>query len=336
MAEKTKDLTMTQFSHEEHSKDEPRARTAMWREFVDNTTLHGIRYVFLKRHILIRFIWIVIMLISGGYYVFLVQAAFYKYYSRPINTVLTREHVSEMKFPAVTICPLNFFAKSKLLMGDDNPLFASSGLNISSCAVTARVRGDRPCGLSLLCCCAPPEFKDVTAAIPNCTAQYKQDLLETIQQNLLRPDADTFFWYFSQDIEALFGPMCEFGWNGELDCSPEDFVPTVTPWGMCYTFNSGIDDEIKTVDSAGVADGLSVMLDAQTHEYTHGKYSVGFKVLIHGQGEYIDEWAGINIGPGQHAVIALSEKRVCYVHEQVMANKSHIYNQNILLFHWSR
>ena len=321
MAEKTKDLTITQFSHEEHSEDNSQARTAMWREFVDSTTLHGIRYVFLHRHILIRFVWIVIMLVSGGYYVFLVQAAFYKYYSRPINTVLTHEHVSEMKFPAVTICPLNFFAKSKLLMRDDNPLFASKGLNISSCAVTAGVRGDRPCGLSLLCCCAPPEFEDLTAAIPNCTAQYKQDLLEVMQQTLHRPDVDTFYRYFSQDIEALFGPVCEFGWDGRLDCSPEDFVSTVAPWGVCYTFNSGTDDEIKTVDSGGVTDGLSVMLDVQTHEYTYGKYSVGFKVLIHGQGEYIDEWAGINVGPGQHAVIALSEKRVCYIHQQLIANQ---------------
>ena len=29
----------------------------MVKEFVDNTTLHGIRYAFMERHFLVRFIW---------------------------------------------------------------------------------------------------------------------------------------------------------------------------------------------------------------------------------------------------------------------------------------
>ena len=70
---------------------------------------------------------------------------------------------------------------------------------------------------------------------------------------------------------------------------------------------------MKRVDTAGVSSGLSVILDAQTHEYTQGKFSKGFKVLIHGQDEYIDEWEGISVGPGQHAVIALSQTRVIIV-----------------------
>lgn len=33
-------------------------------------------------------------------------------------------------------------------------------------------------------------------------------------------------------------------------------------------------------------------------------------MLIHGKGEYIDEWEGINIGPRQHAIITVSQERV--------------------------
>ena len=281
----------------------------MWREFADNTTLHGIRYVFMKRHILIRLLWLAVLLTSGGYYSFTVYKAFDKYYSRPISTVLSRKHFKEMDFPAVTICSLNLFAKSKLLVTDDNPLFASSGLNISSCAVTSEVRGNWPCGLSLLCCCTPSDLISVRSTLPYCNKQYEQDLLTVMKQYSHRPDIEGFYRYYSQDISALLGPICTFGWE-ESDCFSSDFVPLVTPWGMCYTFNSGIDGQVKTVNTAGVSTGLSVILDAQTSEYTQGKYSEGFKVLIHGQGEYVDEWDGINIGPGQHAVIALSQKRV--------------------------
>lgn len=312
MERKTNDFVMAKFEEEQKppkptNKDQTSAN--MWREFVDNTTLHGIRYVFMRRHVLIRLLWLVLLLSSGGYYMFTVYRAFNKYYSRPISTVLSRRNLKEMDFPAVTICPLNLFARSKILMTDDNPLFTSSGLNISSCAVTSEVRSHRPCGLSLLCCCAPiPE--EEALLIPNCTIQYRQDLIAVMQTSGHQPSIEELYRNFSQNISEFARTRCAFGWQ-ETECSAKDFVPMVTPWGMCYTFNSGNDGTVKSVDTAGVASGLTVILDTQTYEYTQGKYSEGFKVLIHGQGEYFDEWEGINVGPGQHAFIALSQKRVC-------------------------
>jgi len=129
-----------------------------------------------------------------------------------------------------------------------------------------------------------------------------------MQRSSHRFDIEAFYHHYSQDVKSLAGPACTFGWQ-DLNCSTEDFAPMVTQWGMCYTFNSGIDGKIRKVDSGGVSAGLTFILDAQTSEYTQGKFSEGFKVLIHGQGEYFDEWEGINVGPGQHAVIALSQKR---------------------------
>ena len=146
------------------------------KEFVDNTTLHGIRYAFMERHFLVRFIWAVLVLISGAYYLYTVRTAFQKYYDRPVNTVLKHEHVDEMDFPAVTICSRNMFDLSKLLMTDDNPVFKSSGLNISSCAVTAGVRGTLPCGLAMLCCCSPRALANVAPEITNCKVIISQIL----------------------------------------------------------------------------------------------------------------------------------------------------------------
>lgn len=81
----------------------------------------------MERHFLVRFIWTVLVLISGAYYLYTVRRAFQKYYDRLVNTVLKHEHVDEMDFPAVTICSRNMFALGKLLMTDDNPLFKSCG-----------------------------------------------------------------------------------------------------------------------------------------------------------------------------------------------------------------
>ena len=249
-----------------------------------------------------------LLLASGGYYIFTVYTAFKKYYNRPINTVVSRKHVKEMDFPAVTVCPLNEFAASKLYMTDDNPLFVSSGLNISSCAVTSKVRGDQPCGWSLLC--VLPQYETLRPALPNCTSQYREELLNTMQESAHYIDRENLHRYYSQEIESLVGPKCEF--DVVANCSAKDFAPLVTQWSKCYTFNSGKNGKIKRVNSAGVSFGFSVILDAKTEEYSYGKFSEGFKVIIHKQGEFVDEWEGINVGPGQHAVIALSEKRVTF------------------------
>ena len=312
--EKDSNVRIKQLSDGHHSQQEVRpgckcqSPKEMLVEFVDNTTLHGIRYAFMERHILVRLIWVVLLLISGGYYLFTVQKAFHKYYDHPINTVLSHKHVNRMEFPAITICSRNMFALSKLLMTDDNPLFASSGLNISSCAVTSEVRGDRPCGWSLLC--ALPEFENASSSIPNCTNKYRKDLLDAMQRSRHYIDKENLYRYYSQDLNSLLGPRCYF--NFDTTCSEKDFVSFVTQWSKCYTFNSGENGKIMRSRHSGVSFGLFVIFDAQTGEGSHGKYSEGFKVLIHKQGEFFNEWEGISVAPGQHAVITVSEKRVTF------------------------
>lgn len=316
MAEKINSVQMTNLQEGTISQKPPlsdsngrQTGVKMWQEFVDNTTLHGIRYVFIKRHAFTRLIWLILLLSSGGYYIFTVYRAFEKYYSRPINTVVSRKHLRKMDFPAITICSNNLFSRSKVSLADDDPSFASSGLNISSCAVTSRARANRPCGLSLLCCCTPFDNENESLALPNCTFEYKQELLKDIQVSNHRIEVESFYQKYSLNISNLLGPTCQFSWR-QTQCSITDFDPTVTEWGMCYTFNSGRESEIKIVDTAGVSSGLTLLLDANIAEYTRGKFSEGFKVLIHGQGEYYDEFDGISVGPGQHASIALSQKRV--------------------------
>lgn len=90
MAGKTNDFAMVKFEEEQkppQRNNKNQTSAEMWREFVDNTTLHGIRYVFMKRHILIRLLWLVLLLTSGGYYIFAVYRAFNESYNRPISTV---------------------------------------------------------------------------------------------------------------------------------------------------------------------------------------------------------------------------------------------------------
>ena len=146
----------------------------------------------------------------------------------------------------------------------------------------------------MLCCCVPPEILNVTDAINFWTRRYQHDLLDTMQKNNHRLDIDDFYRFYDPDIGRFKGYECTFG-SKFSPCSRKDFVPKVTQMGMCYTFNSGADGNVRK---------------AETKEYYLGKYSEGFKVLNTSMNEYINEWEGINVGPGHHVVIALSEKRV--------------------------
>ena len=120
MAEKASNLSISEMPDKEFPrKEEPDVRlppeersspnnnsqnaTEIWREFADNTTLHGFHYIFSKSHILIRLTWLVLLLTTISYFTFTVYRAFNKYYSYPIRTVLSHEHIHEMDFPAVTI-----------------------------------------------------------------------------------------------------------------------------------------------------------------------------------------------------------------------------------------
>ncbi|KAL9966661.1 hypothetical protein ACROYT_G024772 [Oculina patagonica] len=206
-----------------------------------------------------------------------------------------------MDLPAVTICSLSPVSRRKVFITDDDPLFESSGLNISLCAVTSGVRGNRPCGYSLLC---------AYAEMPNCSSQNQKDLLAVIQKSGHGFDVEKLYRTFSHDIGALMTPVfCQFGRNLEK-CSAKDFVPMVTSSGMCYTFNSGTDGKVKTLDTAGVTNGFRVVLDAQSHDFFLERFSTGFKVIVHKQGEHINGLEGTNVGPGLHVVFALSEKKL--------------------------
>lgn len=136
----TTEIPKKKFSQEKLKPlDDSQHKIESWQEFTDSTTLHGLKYVFKKRPFLVRSIWIVLLVALFAYYVLTVYRAFSKYYSYPINTlVTTKQDLKEMNFPAVTICSHNYFAKSKLYMKDDNPLFASSDLNISLCDITKK------------------------------------------------------------------------------------------------------------------------------------------------------------------------------------------------------
>ena len=81
----------------------------------------------------------------------------------------------------------------------------------------------------------------------------------------------------------LTDDLCIFDARIDKRCGISDFSPTVTDWGVCYTFNAGLDgpDSIKKGRLSGPGGGLNIMLDTQMDDSTIGRLSEVYSVIIH-------------------------------------------------------
>ncbi|KAL9957349.1 hypothetical protein ACROYT_G038976 [Oculina patagonica] len=285
----------------------------MWKSFVSNTSLHGIRYVFWRRPLWARIGWLLILLAFTAYFLFTAQKSLKKYYARPINTVITQKYVSSLEFPAVTICPQNLVSKKKMYALDGDESFVKYGLNDSVCTATESVRDGKPCGAAMVCCCLPFFLLDSGKIVLNCTTPYLLSLIAAQQNSGIFFDTKTFYEKYSQGVEEMLeSGLCIFDATLDDPCGASDFTPFVTDWGVCHTFNAGLGgpDSIKKAQLTGPGGGLNILLNSQIDDHTIGRLSEGFSVIIHRQGDFFIPWDGINVGPGTQASITLHQQRI--------------------------
>ena len=137
----------------EKVESERSSPSSEWKSFASNTTLHGLRYA-VQNGLSIprRSIWLLFLCAAAGAYTYNSTLSIKRFVSRPTKTVITQETPTDgLKFPAVTICNLNKFMKTKIDMKDEEENFVKMGLNISGCSETREVRGNLTCGQALLC-----------------------------------------------------------------------------------------------------------------------------------------------------------------------------------------
>ena len=297
---------------EQESSPHPRRQT--WRDFSEYSSLHGLRFVFVRRSFWARLLWLCLLLTCSGYVIYSVCNSIIKYFDYPIATIMKIQYPDDgMRFPAVTICPITTLSKRKASMTDDNPNFNKLGLNIGACKVTAAVRGGRPCGEALLCCCSSNEILDVEEVVDNCTVDYKNKLLEVIKRNKGSFNESEFFKAYGPDISRMIVPnTCYFG-SSDKGCSYKDFNLFVTQFGICYSFNSVPGEKALNVSYGDVSAGLFLMLNIRADDHMFGLLSDGVKVLVHNQGEFINPWDGVLVAPGTHAQISVTKKVVSLI-----------------------
>ena len=239
-----------------------------------------------------------------SYVVYTVSRSVAKYFSYPIASLMKLEYPDSMPFPAITICPLTALRRSKIAVVDSDAKFTELGLNITACHDTAAVRGPRPCGEALMCCCMENNLYKPEDHLENCTKEYKNQLKDALK-NGSQFNMREFYEKYSPDMEEMLIPgFCSLDLSVKGICSAKDFDTTMTDDGLCYTFNSGRNGR-KILDATfgSLSAGLSLMLDLKTDDHAFGLLSEGLRVLVHNQGEYVNPMKGISVPPGRNAVI---------------------------------
>ena len=294
-------------------KSEPgmSSKPTKWQAFASNTTLHGLRYVADNSHsIFRRGIWFVFLGMAATAYVYLASLSLNKFLSRPIKTVISQETPSEgLKFSAVSICNLNKFMRSKIDMADKDENFVKMGLNISGCSEIREVRRNLTCGQAFLCAFSPYG----TALVDGCNRTLQRSIIKALTRSSHRLfNEEEFHTKYGHDIATMSVSFLYCRFMKTTICSERDFVPKLTQYGICFTFNSGKDGVPRRAIHEGPDNGLSIFLDVQTNESTFSQFSSGLKVIVHDQDTFVNRYNGFNIVPGTHASVGLKLRKVRY------------------------
>lgn len=279
-----------------------------WQTFAANTTVHGLRYVFESPSRFRRVIWLLLLLGAMAIYVFLVEQSVAKYYSNPVNTEFSEivPEKGELTFPAVTICNLNRFVKTKINMFENDDNFYKMSLNLSACEAIKMANIHLSCGQGLLC--AFERFGSAVAE--NCNETTRQQIISVLNSTkkpIFNPEE--FLSTYGHDFEDMFVYYCRFA--AIENCTSADFQPSLTQNGLCFTFNSGENaTTVRGTRRAGTSGGLSVILDVQANENTISEFSRGLRVVVHDQGTFINLEKGFNVFPGSHTLARVTTTKV--------------------------
>lgn len=247
---------------------------AVFREYIENTTTHGVVRIFSDKSLFRRLFWLLIVLGAsvGCLYNCIDRIRFLV--SEPTSTTISIRREHPINFPAVTFCNLNFLTIDGLNSSGILPL-AADVLNLE------------------------PEFLGDGGL---CSSKLSADpsLSGILMEELIKEA--------SNDMDELLS-NCTFAGK---PCRKEDFEPIVTTFGLCYTFNAGLKAPIMQTNGTGIRLGLSIFLNVEQYQYVSSpSLDAGVRVVIHPQSEPpLPLNQGIAIPPGRTAFIGLSQRMV--------------------------
>ena len=266
--------------------------TTIFREYIENTTAHGLVRIF-RGHVALRIFWLIIVLVAAGGCLNNCIDRIRFLASNPNSTATSIIREQPISFPAVTICNLN-------------PLTMDGLQNVGI------ITFDNATGTS--------NIEDVRSVI-NFIPDGSQALLNQCKAIVTSGPAinlNTLYRRAGHE-EEVFIQSCTFL---DSNCTLE---PVLTGLGRCFIFNR---NGTYNTSGTGIRRGLSLYMDIQQEQYVASSYfDAGVRINIHSPNEFpmpIDR--AIAVAAGRNAFIGLTTRNITDKREDAGCNRANGYS----------
>ena len=211
--------------------DTPQQQEKEGVKWLEDSSLSTVTHVFVKSNsYVVRIIWLVVLLAASGGFAYTTYDRIATLIHQPTATTISIEQRDELRFPAVTLCSLNYIwndAKNELLPQNNGKL--DDVVNIGDVSI-------EECNSAASVLASTNNFNGGWGHLTALTGNNISEILTT--------------------QEAVRSDSCKF--VGQ-DCDSRDFELTHTIGGLCYTFNGK--PPFRTVKGTGALQGLRLVLD---------------------------------------------------------------------------
>lgn len=245
----------------------------IFNRYVDNSTLHGFRFIFMDTYIVRRLLWLALTVVMAVLFFTELRNSIRLYNQYPFTTLSTTEYVANLKFPAVSICNLNSFDVNKINKSKLKKLYQQNQFPFTGEAYDA--------GYDL-------SGKELISALEG-ASQDLHDILQSCE-------------WKSRDTAKTGKPNV---------CGPQNFTRFSNMENQnCFTFNGGDIGEILTLNETGLTMAFKLEFDLRANKSLNNLEEVGVKIVIHDQSETPLHHAGFVVSPGFQTFVEMKVKKV--------------------------
>ncbi len=197
-------------------------------KYATSTSTHGVKYLIVGKSIIRRLFWSFLFVVFLILCLYNVINSIIRYVDIPITTTVSSKHVESLELPIITICNLNQFNQRYLEERDISGVVdASVNLELSNAT----------------------NFQD----------EYHQQCSTYKTPASYSVTIEELFRNGGQRLEDFIVDCRFLGLPCNLE---EDFIPTHSPAGLCYTYNL-----TKAVRGSGYRHELNLILNVDQHNY---------------------------------------------------------------------
>ena len=247
----------------------------IFNRYVENSTLHGFRFIFMQTFVLRRVLWTILTVTMAAIFLSELKNSIELFLEYPFTTTSTMEYIPSLKFPAISICNLNSLQEPRVHSNHTWQIYERALLPISH---HNRTVYDIP-GNEL-------------NKILNESSQSIYEIFQGCE-------------WKSRDTAKTGKPNLCYGKN---------FTSYVDLHGQtCYTFNGDKSlDPLLTLNETGLNMALKLEFDLKVNKSVVPLQEIGLKIIVHDQSETPLQQAGFVVSPGFQSIVELKVRKVIY------------------------